>query len=282
MNSQQRRRELGELLRSRRVLLSPEVVGLPRGERRRARGLRREELAALSGISPSWYTWLEQGREVRPSLRTLQRIAVALRLSPEESTYLTLLAGFRPSQVLPSLRAPDAAKALSRTLESFATVPAVLYNQRFDVIAANAIAYAIYGRDMDSESRWQRNMLWRFFRDPERRHMYPDDFADQGIRNLIDALRMNCASSDECDGIGELVDELRGSSREFDAIWRERRVANLATVPGRVRPLTSDEVIPVQYTRLSVHGVPHHAIAALIPVSLSAASSLERYVDRAC
>ncbi len=281
MNARQRRLELGELLRSRRALLQPEEVGLPTGERRRARGLRREEVADLSGISPSWYTWLEQGREVYPSLRTLQSIGTALRLSPEESRYVALLAGFRPNQILPSIEGPEATVVLPRILESFAAVPAVLYNQRFDVIAANAVARAVYGRDIDAESRWERNMIWRFFIDPDRRHMYPDGFADRGIRNLIEALRMNWASGDERDGIDELVDELCGASREFDVVWRERKVANLTTVLGRIRPLASDEIISVQYTRLSVHGVLDHAIAALMPVGRGAAASLGQYFDRA-
>lgn len=271
----ERQSEIGEFLRSRREALLPEGVGLVRGRRRRVRGLRREEVAELSGVSSSWYTWLEQGREVRPSLPTLQRIATALRFSHEESAYLALLSGFRSDRSLPPSPPADASAAMSGVLGTFKTLPAVLYNRRFDVVAANVPARALYGQDIDSEGLWARNMLWRFFVDPERRRLYPDDAADRGIRNMIAVLRMNWAASEERDGIDELVEELR-KHREFDVTWRERSVAMLATIPGLIQPRAAREAIPVRYTRLAVHGDGHHVIEVLIPAGSSAASSLER------
>lgn len=279
MNAVERRRELGELLRQRRDLVRPEEIGLTRGERRRTRGLRREEVAALAGISPSWYTWLEQGRDIHPSAQALRRIAVALRLAPEEWAYLSLLAGLRPSEILPSTSSPIAASVLPQIMEGFKALPAVTYNRRFDVLAANRVAHAIYGRDMDVGSRCDRNMIWRFFMDPERRRMYPDGLADLGVRNLIETLRMNSAADVDEDGVGDLIDDLRRRSGEFDTVWRERRVASLTTTPGCVLPLGSDEAIPVHYTRLSVEGLPAHAIAALVPRGRTAALSLERCLD---
>ncbi|HEV2268408.1 MAG TPA: helix-turn-helix transcriptional regulator [Steroidobacteraceae bacterium] len=277
MTPYERRCEIGEFLRSRREALLPEGVGLIRGGRRRVRGLRREEVAELSGVSSSWYTWLEQGREVRPSLATLQRIAAALQFSHAESAYLGLLSGFRSDWRLRPIPSPQVC-TIAGILDSFKGVPAVLYNRRFDVVAANVPARALYGQDIDSEGLWARNMLWRFFMDPERRRLYPDDSADRGVRNLIEVLRMNWVASEERDGIDELVEELR-KYREFDVTWRERRVAMLATLPGRVQPRTCSEAIPVRYTRLAVHGDGHHVIEALIPVGNSAASSLERCLD---
>src|SRR5690606_38450197 len=86
-------REIAAFLRSRRARLRPEDVGLPRGPRRRTPGLRREEVAALAGVSTEWYTWLEQARDVRPSAATLRRIATALRLEPAECQHLLALGG---------------------------------------------------------------------------------------------------------------------------------------------------------------------------------------------
>jgi len=281
LTARERRRELRDLLRSRRERLQPEDVGLPRGERRRARGLRREEVALLSGISPSWYTWLEQGRDIQPSIQVLRRIGSTLRLSSQELTYLLLLSGCGPGHV-PARPTADAAAVLPALLENFTQVPAVLYNRRFDVLSANPAARAVYGADMDAQSRWERNMLWRFFMDAERRRMYPDATADRGIRNLVEALRISWADSGESDEVRDLVDHLRCRSRDFDILWREHRVADLTTVTGRVRPRISDEVIAVRYTRLSVHGMPHHAIAALVPAGKGAADALGRYLDHAC
>src|SRR5215468_5736230 len=89
-----RQHELAEFLRSRRARLAPEQVGLPRGSRRRTPGLRREEVAALAGVSPEWYKWLEQARNVRASEETLRRIARALRLEPGEARHLLTLSGY--------------------------------------------------------------------------------------------------------------------------------------------------------------------------------------------
>src|ERR1700743_2503941 len=87
-----RRREFGAFLRSRRERLTPAEVGLPEGFRRRTPGLRREEVAMLAGVGTTWYTWLEQGRDVRPSVEVLSALATALRLAPHERRHLFALA----------------------------------------------------------------------------------------------------------------------------------------------------------------------------------------------
>src|SRR5581483_6877698 len=90
-NGERRREELADFLRRRRADIKPEDVGLPAGGRRRTPGLRREEVAALAGVGTTWYTWLEQGRDVRASLEVLEALARALQLSPVERTHLLLL-----------------------------------------------------------------------------------------------------------------------------------------------------------------------------------------------
>ncbi|MBV9048203.1 MAG: helix-turn-helix domain-containing protein, partial [Solirubrobacterales bacterium] len=90
-NGERRRAELADFLRRRRASLTPEDVGLPNGGRRRTPGLRREEVALLAGVGATWYTWLEQGRDVRASLDVLEAIAKALRLTAAERAHLILL-----------------------------------------------------------------------------------------------------------------------------------------------------------------------------------------------
>ncbi|NAZ78248.1 helix-turn-helix domain-containing protein, partial [Kineococcus sp. T13] len=92
MGGAERREELGALLRSRRGQLTTADLGLPEGGRRRSRGLRREEVAALSGVSVTWYTWLEQGRDINPSRQVLDALARTLRLSATEHAYALSLA----------------------------------------------------------------------------------------------------------------------------------------------------------------------------------------------
>ena len=90
-NGERRRAELADFLRKRRASLKPEDVGLPNGSRRRTPGLRREEVAHIAGVGTTWYTWLEQGRDVRASLDVLEAICRALKLTPAERTHLVLL-----------------------------------------------------------------------------------------------------------------------------------------------------------------------------------------------
>ncbi len=106
-SSERRRAELADFLRSRRASLQPTDVGLSNGGRRRTPGLRREEVAQLAGVGATWYTWLEQGRDVRASLDVLEALARALRLDHAERTHLVLLGGGRnPSRARPAPSAP--------------------------------------------------------------------------------------------------------------------------------------------------------------------------------
>src|SRR5919109_5116019 len=91
VNGERRREELADFLRRRRESIKPEEVGLPNGNRRRTPGLRREEVAALAGVGTTWYTWLEQGRDVRASASVLEAISGALELTPAEHAHLMML-----------------------------------------------------------------------------------------------------------------------------------------------------------------------------------------------
>ena len=268
MTPEERRQELGRFFRSRRDCRRPEELALPRAARRRARGLRRDEVAALSGVSLSWYTWLEQGRKINPSGNALRRISTVLHLSDDEREYVSILAGQdarAPTKGVIHDRASAVAE-VQRTLDSFSAIPAVLYNTRFDVLAANASANAI-APQLSGGTGWERNLIWRFFMDQDRRNLYADGIKDPGIRNLIEALRLHWANTETEDGVNELVDVMRTANSEFDAIWKEGRVAKLSIVPGRIRPHPSLPPLQIQYSRFHVPTMPGYAISALIPSS---------------
>lgn len=275
------RGELAALLRSHREALQPEDLGFSRGKRRRSHGLRREEVATLADVSTSWYIWLEQGR-IQPSLRSLLRVARVLQLSDSEWLYVSLLAGFGKAEhvCVRSDEVPSLA-AIQRTLDAFSEVPAVLFNSRFEVLNCNAASRAVYGSDVARGDAWERNTLWRFFVDPVRRQMYPDGIMDRGIRNLIGALRLNWANADDGGtAVQELVDKLRGDSAEFDRLWRQREVAKLSTIPGRVRPVGSKTAISVAYTRLTIPNAPQYIVAALVPNDSRSAIALQRHLNQ--
>src|SRR3954453_18793702 len=133
-------RALGDFIRTHRERLSPLAVGLPPGPRRRTPGLRREEVAQLCGVSPTWYTWIEQGRPVSASADALARIAVALQLSRAERAYLFELAAQRdPAE--PDPAAADAPATLLETVQ-LVSAPAYVLDRQWNALAWNERAAA--------------------------------------------------------------------------------------------------------------------------------------------
>src|SRR5205814_9449046 len=135
--------ELGEFLKNRRARLAPAAIGLPLRARRRTPGLRREEVADLAGVSASWYTWLEQGRDIRVSPEVLLGIARALQLEPAERAHLFRLAGHAP----PATETATAAISprLQRVLDHWDPFPAHIAGRRRDVLAWNRASEIING-----------------------------------------------------------------------------------------------------------------------------------------
>src|SRR5690349_6886349 len=171
-NGERRRVELADFLRKRRESITPDEVGLPDGGRRRTPGLRREEVALLAGVGTTWYTWLEQGRDVRASLDVLEALARALRLTPAERTHLMLLGrGEEP----PPCKSPAerVSPGLRRMIESLQYSPAYLLGRRWDYLSWNGAACAVFG-EFDALPRAARNHLWMMFTDPARRELIPN------------------------------------------------------------------------------------------------------------
>ncbi|MER5447223.1 helix-turn-helix transcriptional regulator [Streptomyces sp. NPDC002766] len=132
-----RRHELAAFLRSRRERIAPEEVGLPRGRRRRTPGLRREEVAQLSAVGVTWYTWLEQGRDIQVSVQVLDALARTLMLDPTERAHLFQLAG--AVDPTPALICPSVTPALRAMLEQLEPYAASIQNSRYDILAHNRV-----------------------------------------------------------------------------------------------------------------------------------------------
>ncbi len=130
-----RRHELAAFLRSRRERITPEEVGLPRGRRRRTPGLRREEVAQLSAVGVTWYTWLEQGRDIQVSVQVLDALARTLMLDATERAHLFQLSG--AVDPTPALMCPSVTPALRVMLEQLEPYPASVQNSRYDILAHN-------------------------------------------------------------------------------------------------------------------------------------------------
>jgi len=220
-NGARRRAELADFLRRRRAAIQPDDVGLPGGGRRRTPGLRREEVATLAGVGTTWYTWLEQGRDVRASVEVLEAIGRALRLNGAERAHLMLLGR---GEEVPPCKPPSerVSAALRRVVENLGPNPAFVLGRRWDYLAWNGAACAVFG-DLGSVPRPARNHLWLMFMDPARRRMFTD--WEQGSRLAVAKFRADSARHLGDPSFEELIQALRGSSEEFCKAWRRHEVA---------------------------------------------------------
>jgi transcriptional regulator with XRE-family HTH domain len=225
-----RRRDLGEFLRAKRALLKPSDFGLPTSGRRRAPGLRREEVAQISGIGVTWYTWLEQGRDIRVSDDLLRRLTRVLRLSPHEATYLCSLAG-RHLTVPPhtDLRLPEGVQGV---LDGYSLGPAFVLDLVGNVLAFNRIGDFIY-RFTDYDGPRRENHLWRLFMDPYRMQLHVDwpDFARYVVGLMRGVFPIHSDDSD----FHQLVEDLHNSSPQFRAMWEKSAQQGATSLaPSRV------------------------------------------------
>lgn len=211
-----RRAELASFLRTRREAVRPEDVGLPSGGRRRTPGLRREEVAVLAQVGVSWYTWMEQGRELTVSPSVLDGIARALRLSPSERAYLFEVAG----ATAPALD-PDSSDLVRLTdmLDAVAGRPAYAVDRYWNVLATNALAERVFGIAPG------HNCLVTFFTDQVVATRYP--FREIAGPMMVAQFRAHAARYAEDPRFAEVVADLVERSTEFRRLW-ERHVVGMA------------------------------------------------------
>ena len=224
-----RRGELGAFLRSRRERITPEQVGLRRSRRRRTPGLRREEVAQLAGVGLTWYTWLEQGRDIHASAQVLESIARTLLFDPHERAHLFTLAGAPDTTVGDEhVAVPTAVQLLLDRLEPF---PAIAVNGRYDLLAYNRtwLSAVPHVAALPAEDR---NVLWLIFTDPSWRKLNPDweDAAARMVANFRAAMAEHVAEP----AWKNLVARLHRSSPEFPAMWARHDVES---PEGRVKRL---------------------------------------------
>jgi transcriptional regulator with XRE-family HTH domain len=221
-NGERRRQELADFLRTKRASLQPEDVGLPEGGRRRTPGLRREEVALLAGVGATWYTWLEQGRDVRASLDVLEAVSRALQLTAAERGHVILLG--RGEQA-PPCKAPaeKVSPALRRLVENLGPGPAYLLGRRWDYLAWNKSFERVFSWEPGPEPL-SRNHVWLWFMDPGRRTLCSNDWAASG-RLLVAKFRGDSARNIGDPVFEELISALESSSPEFRKLWKRHEVA---------------------------------------------------------
>jgi transcriptional regulator with XRE-family HTH domain len=235
----QRRRELGDFLRARRGQLARAPLGLSDAPRGRTTGLRREEVSLMSGVSMTWYTWLEQGREMNPSRQVIDAVARTLALSPAEHTYVLGLAGYageRPART--SDRAPA---HVQRLLDALDTSPAFAIEPDWHISGWNR-AYAALYPNVGTVPDADRNLLYLVFTDPYVRELLPDWDVDS--RRFLAEFRAEVGARLGDPAVAAVVDRLRSVSAEFRSGWDGHGVEGFASRERRFHhPMVGDMVL---------------------------------------
>lgn len=213
------RAQLADFLRTRREALQPEDVGMVAGPRRRARGLRREEVAALAHMSTDYYSRLEQQRGPNPSEQMIRSIARGLRLTHEERDHLLVLAGHQPNR---TRRSDHVSPALMRVLDRLDT-PAQVVTDLGETLAQNELAVALLG-DQTRFSGPSRSLVYRWFCDPAERALYPPEDHEHHSRLYVAHGRAMAARMADDPQVQELLRRLLADSEDFATRWNEHEV----------------------------------------------------------
>jgi transcriptional regulator with XRE-family HTH domain len=215
------RAQLADFLRTRREALQPEDVGLPRGLRRRTGGLRREEVAALSGMSTDYYSRIEQRRGPNPSEQMVAAIARGLHLSLDERDHLFRLAGHATPQR--AFRDDHINPGMMRIFDRLEDTPAQVMSHLGETLKQTRLAVALMG-DESVYTGMARSLHYRWFTDPASRQIYPEDDHPMHDR-LIAANLLNAYARDgKGSRAAAIVEALLAASPRFAAIWREHPV----------------------------------------------------------
>ncbi|MUL65617.1 transcriptional regulator [Mycobacterium sp. CBMA 234] len=229
-----RRNELGAFLKARRASLSPRQAGVPADPPRRVSGLRREEVAALAGVSADYYTRLEQGREQHPSDQVLQAISRALQLDTHAEEHLANLARAATAiNGVPPVR--DASEGTIRIVNDVVHAPALVISPALDVLAMNARARALY-----SDHSRVDNLAYMVFLDPVGLAFYVD--WDEVARDTVRNLRAMSVRFREDPRIAEVVGELTIQSDAFTFVWMQHDVRPRTSGTKRFRHSQVGEV----------------------------------------
>ncbi|MEV6224187.1 helix-turn-helix transcriptional regulator [Nocardia fluminea] len=251
-----RREQLRDFLRSRRERIGPAEVGLPVAGRRRTPGLRREEVAMLAGVGVSWYTWLEQGREITVSGEVLDAVAGVLRLSAAERAHLYVLAGLNPPVARGS--AVEVSAEIRALIDGWVRGPAVVRDRYWNILAFNVLAGRVFGCD-DGEPH---NCLVSFFTSPRYRGV-PHLWAD-AAPGVVAAYRADAALLPHDGEFQRVATELAASVPEFAELWRRHDVgAPLQAVNALRHPEAGD--LYFDATTLTVADHPHWSLVLYNP-----------------
>lgn len=267
---------MGEFLRARREAAPRAELGFPATARMRTAGLRREEVAVLSGVSATWYTWLEQGRDINPSQQVLEAVGRALRLSPAERDYVLALGGYTapPAQIAENGPPPP---HIQRFLDAMAGYPAFAIGPTWNIVAWNR-AYAALYPAVESTVAPDRNLLLLVFEDPAIRELLPDWEIDS--QRFLAEFRAEAGPRLGEPAYTGLIDRLLADSEHFRAGWSASNIERFASRERRFFHRDVGELL-LEHHQLSPADAPGVQIVAYLPVPGGvAAARLQDLIDR--
>ena len=261
--NERRNAELGEFLRTRRSRLEPHDVGLPGTSRRRVPGLRREELAELAGVSPDYYTRLEQGRHLTASSAVLDALARALRLPADEREHLYTLAqtvDVKP----PADGSPADEEALERMLGVFGQTPAVLCGPFADILATNDAARFLYDTDFAALPATERNSVHWILTTPTARALYGASW-EETATEMVGKLRVDIGQRPSHPRARALVAELECESALFRHVWRQHEVSTCVQAVRTLHHRLGGD-LRLRSEAVTIHSSPGQVFYLMLPV----------------
>jgi transcriptional regulator with XRE-family HTH domain len=251
MNHQMRLQALSTFLKSQRAKVLPQSVGLPAGSRRRTPGLRREEIAQLAGVSTTWYTWLEQGRDIKVSASVLDCVAAALQLTADERKYLFALAlETGQSSLVMKEDIMKLSPPLERILQELRFCPTIISDRRCNIVGWNLAAAHVFV-DFEQIPNEQRNMIRLLFTRKELRRLAIN--WEHFVSGFLAIFRTYYGQYVEDDWYDLFLNEMRELHPEFEMLWNQSQVSTAPEVLVEFRHAKAGAML-FNLTSLQVQG----------------------------
>lgn len=253
------RKQLGAFLRARRESLDPQRLGLPRSGRRRTPGLRREEVAMLADVGVTWYTWLEQGREVNPSVAVMQAVAEALQCSELETRHLFVLAGLTPLESANVPQCEGISPGTRRMLDSLLPQPASIQKPNFDIVAWNEAFCRLMGVDFSIIPEDDRNCIYLYLTHPGWRSRLANPDV---LGNFVSYFRAAMAEHRGEPAWENKLARFFAASAEFEALWHQRY--EVRGVENQIKTFRHPEFGEFQLQQMYWYSAPRNGSRLLV------------------
>ncbi|XOK58473.1 helix-turn-helix transcriptional regulator [Paenibacillus elgii] len=278
MNHQTRLQALSAFLKAQRAKVLPQNVGLPLGTRRRTPGLRREEVAQLAGVSPTWYTWLEQGRDIKVSKSVLDCVAAALQLTVDERKYLFSLAletGAGTHTLIEEL--PEISPSLRRILQELRFCPTIISDRRCHIVGWNEAASHVF-LNFQHIPVEQRNMIRLLFTQKEFQRLAVN--WEHFVRGFLAIFRAYYGQYVEDEWYERFLAEMKEVHPDFDRLWEQSEVRSAPEVLIEFRHAKAGKML-FHLTSLQVQGSSDLRCSIYTPApDSSTESKLKQLMER--